>query len=138
DEAQRRLWDLVGESGPGDRLWVHAFGALAPAEEDGRPTLRLSDRPCPLEHLLEPLRAARRRGALPLLVLEVEGAPSAEALTRLEAELDGVHLWLAPREGGASGPAFTTALLAALREAPDPGAAGADDASARPEPLSLA
>lgn len=139
DEAQRRLWGLVGECGPGDRLLVHALGALAPGEDDGRPTLRLSDRPCPLEHLLEPLRAARRRGALPLLVLDVERAPPPEALARLEAELDGVHLWVAPREGGAEGPAFTTALLAALREAPDRGLGPASDAGGAPEePLSLA
>ncbi len=139
DEAQRQLWALVGESGPGDRLLVHALGALAPAEEDGRPTLRLSDRPCPLEQLLEPLRAARRRGAFPVLVLDVEGAPSAEALARLEAELDGVHLWVAPRAGGAAGPAFTTALLSALERVPDPPTAPDEaDESAREEPLSLA
>ena len=101
DEAQRLLWERVARLKSGAPLILYFAGCGSGSE----PGVLLSDRVCTLRQLVEPLRAARRRGAIPIAIFDaglfgggrcVEPA-AVEALAELETELEGVTLWLASR-----------------------------------------
>lgn len=101
DDLQAALWRQVEALAPGDQLvlWFCGEGSTAPAG------LRCADRPLGRTQLLEPLRAAARRGARALLVVDGALDPA-----ELGGELTGLSVWVARAQ------ALTPALRRALSE----------------------
>lgn len=120
DDVQTTLWRQVDALAPGDLLllWFGGEANLAPAG------LRCADRPLERAQLLEPLRAATRRGARALVLLDGEVDPAL-----LGPDLSQLSLWIAGE--AALGPALRRAL-AERPEAPLDAALELTGEAARP------
>ncbi|RMG16759.1 MAG: hypothetical protein D6731_05535 [Planctomycetota bacterium] len=125
DEAQRLLWQALGDTASGGAVVFYFAGRASVDEKDL--LLSFFDRSCPLERLLDPLRAASRRGLRAVLVVDAPFFPAGSGsaaswergLRRLRAASSGVSVWLAGfgLEGATPPNARLGALLAeGLRE----------------------